>query len=183
VGNSTASLVEDMTIAARRPRALPIRDRQHLRLVATETAPRLTRALADQALQCWGVPRSVRPDVRLVVTELVTNVLRHAKGEADRIPVFDIALDLLADSTGDAAVRVLVFDASAQMPIRRTPAPGAEGSRGFLVVSGLARDWGAFPLPVGGKAVWADIAVAAEPPRNGADVRIVARVLGAVRDL
>jgi len=183
VGTSTALLVENMTIAASRPPSLPIRDHQHLRLVANETAPRLTRALADQALQHWGVPRSVRPDVRLVVMELVTNVLRHAKGEADRIPVFDIALDLLADSTDDAVVRVLVFDASAQMPIRRTPAPGAEDSRGLLVVSGLTRDWGAFPLPVAGKAVWADIAVAAEPPRSGTDVRIVARVLGAVRDL
>ncbi|WP_162824145.1 ATP-binding protein [Peterkaempfera bronchialis] len=172
-------LVENMPIMVRRPPALPIRDRQHLRLVATETAPRLTRALADQALHRWGVPRSVRPDVRLVVTELVTNVLQHATGVADRIEVFDIVLDLLADS----AVRVLVFDASARMPIRKTPVPGAEGSRGLLLVSGLTRDWGAFPLRGGGKAVWADIAVAAEPPQDGADVRIVARVLGAVRDL
>ncbi|MFC1407156.1 ATP-binding protein [Streptacidiphilus cavernicola] len=168
-----------MPIAAKRPPALPILDRQHLRLVVTGTAPRLVRALTDQALHLWRAPRAVRPDVRLVATELVTNVLQHTPRSEGRLDVFDVALDLLASS----AVRVLVFDMSSDMPICRTPAPGAEGSRGLLVVRGLARDWGAFPLPSGGKAVWADVPLAVEAPRDGTDPRMVARVLGAVRDL
>ncbi|MEY9875730.1 anti-sigma regulatory factor (Ser/Thr protein kinase) [Streptacidiphilus sp. MAP12-33] len=163
---------------ARQPPALPILDRQHLRLVVTETAPRLVRALTDQAFHLWTAPRSARPDVRLVATELVTNVLQHTTRTTGHLDVFDIVLDLLP-----GAVRVLVFDTSRDMPIRRTPKPGAESSRGLLVVSGLARDWGAFPLPSAGKAVWADIPLSAEDPKDGADVRMVARVLGAVREL
>ena len=179
MGTSTAAFVADMPIGVRQPPAFPILDRQHLKLVATETAPILARALVDVALQRWDAPRGVRPDVRLVVTELVTNVLRHSTGISVGLSVFDIALDLLASST----VRVLVYDASPQMPVLREAAADDESSRGLLIVSALSRCWGAFPLAGGGKAVWADIALATELPADPSNVRLMGRVLGAVREL
>lgn len=179
MGTSTAPLVADMSIGIQQPPAFPILDRQHLTLVATETAPLLARALVDMALQRWDTHRSVRPDVHLVVTELVTNVLRHAARATGGLSIFDIVLDLLADS----AVRVLVYDTSPRMPVLRTATADNESSRGLLVVSALSRGWGAFPLAAGGKAVWADIALATELPADPSNVRLMGRVLGAVREL
>ncbi|MER6298042.1 ATP-binding protein [Kitasatospora sp. NPDC001539] len=83
-------------------------------------------------------------DVLLIVSELVTNALRHT-GERP----------LLVLRAQDGRVRVDVRDGDPRLPVRRLPEPGEPGGRGLRLVSALADRYGAHPLPDGGKTVWA----------------------------
>jgi anti-sigma regulatory factor (Ser/Thr protein kinase) len=178
-------LVADMPVLPVGPAVHPILDRRRLELVAVESAVGLSRALADMALRDWEFPRDVRSDVRLVVTELVTNVLRHTGTPSRRPSTLDVVLDLLPNSMA----RVLVWDASRKLPIRRSVGDDAEGGRGLLLVEALSTCWGSYPMSTGGKVVWAQMALAAEPPQaspavpDAPSVRILGRVLDEMRQL
>ena len=71
---------------------------------------------------------------RLLVSELVTNAVRHGAGE-------EVVLALHVD---DVRARFEVHDAGGQMPARREPR-GAEGGYGLNLVATLASRWGADP--------------------------------------
>ncbi|GAA4225190.1 hypothetical protein GCM10022254_06620 [Actinomadura meridiana] len=82
---------------------------------------------------------------RVVVTELVTNVLKHTKTET-------FVVRLLLD--GGCPV-VEVEDGSDQVPVVRDEGDTAESGRGLLMMSMLVQDWGVRPLANGGKVTWA----------------------------
>jgi PAS domain S-box-containing protein len=69
---------------------------------------------------------------RLLVSELVTNAVRHGAGE-------EVILTLRVD---DARARFEVHDAGGRQPARREP-HGAEGGYGLNLVATLATRWGA----------------------------------------
>lgn len=87
--------------------------------------------------------------VGLVVSELVTNAVRHANSPF-RVTV---ARD------GDRIV-VEVHDESPSPPALHPQDPSALGGRGLHLVSALSVDWGVTPHPRGGKTVWACLDVA-----------------------
>ena len=82
-------------------------------------------------------------DVVLVVSEMVTNAVRHAAPP--------VGLEIEA---GEDAVVVAVCDGSPQSPIARKADLDAEGGRGMLLVDLLSDDHGVRAQPPG-KAVWA----------------------------
>ncbi|MBO8193977.1 ATP-binding protein [Streptomyces oryzae] len=87
--------------------------------------------------------------VLLVVSELVTNALRHGKG------VRDFRL-----SAGHGAVTVEVGDSSSALPRDRSPqdfAEGEGGGFGWPIVCHLARDVTIRLDPASGKIICADI--------------------------
>ena len=87
--------------------------------------------------------------VLLVVSELVTNALRHGKG------VRDFRLTARRD-----AVTVEVGDFSSALPRDRTPqdfADGEGGGFGWLIVCHLARDVTIRLHPDSGKIIYVDI--------------------------
>lgn len=82
-------------------------------------------------------------DVALVVSEMVTNAVRHAE------PPVDLEIEV-----GDGEVVVAVRDGSPDRPVSREAGADAEGGRGMLLVDLLADDHGVRPEPPG-KTVWA----------------------------
>jgi len=185
VGQAVAHLDEGMTAMLREPPAFPVFGRQELTLAVTNTAVGLARAQVNMTLQQWGAPKSMRSDLLLVVTELVTNVVRHAAPPPSAVGILDLVLDLLPDAT----VRVQVRDASMRPPVLRTVDMEAESGRGLRLVGSFSQRWGSYPVATGGKVVWADVHLNAEPfpapmsPERPPGVRLLGRVLEAVRDL
>ncbi|MEV5733148.1 ATP-binding protein [Streptomyces sp. NPDC003388] len=113
-----------------------------------------------------GIVRSARSAVRgqlrgwdldcvadlaaLLVSELVTNSLRHATGP--------IGVRLVRPArTGDALL-VEVSDPLPDPPRERVARPEDESGRGLQLVAGAARRWGTRPGG-GGKTVWFELAV------------------------
>ena len=81
----------------------------------------------------------------LMVTELVTNALRHASG-----PIELTALLL------DDIVTLAVRDGGTPLPRLRKVSESDEGGRSLHLVSVLAARWGARPTAKG-KVVWCDL--------------------------
>ncbi|MFI9061395.1 ATP-binding protein [Streptomyces sp. NPDC053429] len=88
----------------------------------------------------------------LVVSELVTNALRHSGAPRGR----DIGVRL---ARREGRVRVEVSDAGAVVDLApQTATAGDERGRGLAIVAALAERWGCRPRPHGiGKAVWAEV--------------------------
>lgn len=87
--------------------------------------------------------QEVRDDVALVVSEMVTNAVRHAAPP--------VALEI---EVGEEDVVVAVFDGSPEQPVARAADVHAEGGRGMLLVNLLSDDHGVRAQPPG-KTVWA----------------------------
>ncbi len=134
-----------------------------LQLGPAPGSARTAREFTAAVLYTWRLG-GVLPDARLVVSELVTNAVRHGLAPArlgapdacrDRLP--PIGLRLLRHPTG---LLCEVTDPSDIMPTRLAPDDDAEIGRGLCLIAALSHQWGAIPLPAGGKCVWADLRVA-----------------------
>ncbi|TDD01961.1 ATP-binding protein [Nonomuraea diastatica] len=140
--------------AARRPQRHPRRSR--LRRAGTVSAaaswtlpprsasvPRARHAVRAQLL-AWGLPHGSEA-AELLVSELVTNAVRHARG----------LIRLRLSLTGDL-LRCEVEDASPDLPHLRTAGHEDESSRGLQLVEALASGWGSSRTRRG-KRVWFDL--------------------------
>jgi len=107
----------------------------------------IARRLVRAALADWGL-ESLADDGTVIVSELVTNAIQHARRESIRVTV----------EWADAeCVRVGVVDFSQAPPVKRASALEDERGRGLALVDELAEAWGTQLLPWG-KRVWADLA-------------------------
>ncbi|CAA9363897.1 MAG: hypothetical protein AVDCRST_MAG47-404 [uncultured Nocardioidaceae bacterium] len=80
----------------------------------------------------------------LLLSELVTNAIRHGKG-AVRLVVKKLPSRLCVEVTDDGP----------GLPAARAPRNDHAGGRGLMLVERLANDWGVTPLANGsGKTVW-----------------------------
>jgi anti-sigma regulatory factor (Ser/Thr protein kinase) len=108
-------------------------------------AVRSARLFAADALRRWGHAGSLLDDVQLVVSELATNAIVHARCS------FRVAV-----REQGRGVRLSVRDASAARPTVRDGAKLAPSGRGLRLVAALAGNWGV-DLDVDGKTVWAEL--------------------------
>lgn len=92
--------------------------------------------------------------VELVVSEMVTNAIRHAGTRS--------TLEICVEPEH---VRIEIRDGDERVPEVHLPDAEAEHGRGMAVVAGLADRWGVDVLPGVGKLVWAEID-ASPPPRR-----------------
>ncbi|WP_338776175.1 SpoIIE family protein phosphatase [Streptomyces sp. DG1A-41] len=100
------------------------------------------RRTATRQLARWGLDE-LAFTTELVVSELVTNAIRHATGP--------IRLRLIRER----ALLCEVFDSGATAPHLRHPRTTDEGGRGLLLVSQLTQRWGTRFVP-DGKVIWAE---------------------------
>ncbi|ARP74193.1 sodium/proline symporter [Streptomyces pluripotens] len=100
------------------------------------------RSLAAQQLTEWDMP-DLTFTTELIVSELVTNAIRHAVGPVELRLIRD--RDLICE----------VSDASSTSPRLRHARTTDEGGRGLLIVAQLTRRWGTRYTETG-KIIWAE---------------------------
>ncbi|WP_177240248.1 ATP-binding protein [Streptomyces monashensis] len=114
-------------------------------------AVRTARAAVRGQLHGWRLD-CVADLTALLVSELVTNSLRHATG-----PI-GVRLVRPAGLGGAGTLLVEVSDPLPDPPRERVARPEDEGGRGLQLVAGSSRRWGTRP-GVSGKTVWFELAL------------------------
>lgn len=122
---------------------------------------RLARAIVQDALS--GLPRSTVDTAQLLVSELVTNAVVHAR-----------SMVVLHVSFAEDRLRIGVEDLSSDYPLPQEPPAQAESGLGLMLVGGLAKAWGWDRTPVG-KHVWCELPVDPAALRGSAARRGSAR--------
>lgn len=114
---------------------------------APESVPAARRFVLGQL---DNVPSDAREIIGLLVSEVVTNAVRHGGTE------FHVS----AQRTDDSLL-VSVTDRGGGRPEVQSPPPTEPHGRGLLIVSKLAHNWGVVPSAHGaGKTVWFRLEVA-----------------------
>jgi anti-sigma regulatory factor (Ser/Thr protein kinase) len=112
-------------------------------LAASPESVTEARRLANDMAAAW---RFEGDDLVLVVSELVTNAIRHGRGPVE----VDIHVD-------GSEVIVEVAEGSSSSPKIMDTTPDSVGGRGLPIVDALTRQWGVRSIPDGGKVVWARV--------------------------
>jgi CheY-like chemotaxis protein len=99
--------------------------------------------------QAWGYD-DVIEDALIVVSELVTNAIMHARSACD-----------LRLKDADHILRIEVIDGGDGSPELQRPTAHSEHGRGLLLVSAMCAAWGVDTLGDGRKMVWAELKGAA----------------------
>ncbi|MFI0999072.1 ATP-binding protein [Streptomyces galbus] len=112
-------------------------------------AVRTARAAVRGQLRGWGL-EPVSDVAALLVSELVTNSLRHATGP--------IGVRLVRPAGIGGVLLVEVSDPLPELPRERVARPDDESGRGLQLVASSSRRWGSRP-GAAGKTVWFELAV------------------------
>lgn len=108
----------------------------------TPHAPRRARTLVDEAFATAGASEETRAIAQLLVSELVTNAVRHGGGDT-------IGLEVRCGSLFHVGVR----DAGTSLPVLRDRSGTRTTGRGLFLVRSLAHAWG-IEENAQGKVVW-----------------------------
>jgi anti-sigma regulatory factor (Ser/Thr protein kinase) len=131
-------------------------------LVATRTPAPVASSVASAraftltTLQRWGAA-DCADDVSMIVSELLTNAVRHAVPDVPRT-TGPIRIGLLHPGP---CVLCAVADPSDRLPVQRDSSWQEESGRGLHVVASLSASWGYCLVPdAQGKVVWATVPTA-----------------------
>lgn len=124
-------------------------DRAEWTFPADPGAVRTARGAVRDQLRNWGLD-SLSDIAALLVSELVTNALRHATGP--------IGVRLVRPAGLTGVLLVEVSDPLPDPPRERIARPEDETGRGLQLVASSARRWGTRPGGTG-KTVWFELAV------------------------
>lgn len=116
-----------------------------LSLSATPEIVPAARRFVRDCLADWRLQPELSSDAALLVSELVTNAIRHGPP-----PVYlDISLE-------PDRVRISVADSSQSEPRPLSPGHWAESGRGLALMEALAATWG-IDISPSGKWVWCEL--------------------------
>ncbi|MGW4160904.1 SpoIIE family protein phosphatase [Streptomyces sp. NPDC004788] len=136
---------DDATLLVVRTCALGARQVASWELPADPALVARARSMAAEQLGRWGLDDLVFT-TELVVSELVTNAIRHASGP--------IGLRLIRDRS----LICEVSDSQHTSPHARYAGSEEEGGRGLFMVAQLTEHWGTRYMPAG-KTIWAEQAL------------------------
>ncbi|MGW5480286.1 SpoIIE family protein phosphatase [Streptomyces sp. NPDC004008] len=138
----TQAPADDVTLLLARTRALEPAQVASWELPSEPTAASTARQVAARQLSAWGLEHLVAT-VELIVSELVTNALRHSEGP-NRLRLIQ-----------HQVLTCEVFDSDTSRPRPRHPRILDENGRGLYLVAQLSRRWGSRSA-TDGKVVWAE---------------------------
>ncbi|MFG1664051.1 SpoIIE family protein phosphatase [Streptomyces sp. Y7] len=147
--------VHDAAVIVARTRAFPSHRFAAWPLDPDPATVAVARRDTRRQLGTWGLQGETADNTQLIVSELVTNAIRHGTPPLE--------LRLIHDRTLTCEVR----DAGSAAPHLRHAGMVDEGGRGLFITAQLAQAWGTrFTTP--GKTIWAEQAMseAAEPERS-----------------
>ncbi|GAA3830061.1 SpoIIE family protein phosphatase [Streptomyces chiangmaiensis] len=133
---------DDVTLLLVRTRSLGPGQVASWTLPSDQTAVRSARHMAARQLTEWGL-ESLEDPTKLIVSELVTNALRHSTGP--------IGLRLIQHQV----LTCEVFDTNVSSPRLRHARTTDENGRGLFLIAQLSRRWGTRSVS-DGKVVWAE---------------------------
>jgi PAS domain S-box-containing protein len=136
---------DDLALLTARLSRLPENRMLHRSFPAERHVVRLARHAVTETLRTWRL-EAVADRAELLVSELVTNAVRHARGPVELRMV------------RGASLLVEVTDPVPDPPRERTASPDDEGGRGLPLVARLSRRWGTRREPAG-KTVWFELGI------------------------
>ena len=147
---------------------MPGLSQSRLDLACEPSAARYARSHTRDVLQKWGLPLGIIDDALTIVSELASNAVRHAGGNAEpfneehgqpKVRLCSLSLLGLPNY-----LYLAVYDEELTLPpVPRLASDEAETGRGIPIIDALTHgDWGWLPS-VGrpGKLVWARLKVPA----------------------
>lgn len=131
-----------------------------LTLPAKATSPARARHFVSGTLAAWDAEGG--DDALLIVSELVTNALLHAR----------TSMTVRVDEDEPGVVRLSVSDGSVEALQERHFSLDSGTGRGLRLLDSLAREWGVERRP-SGKTVWCRVALDDEPAGYEFDIDAV----------
>ncbi|MEU7576921.1 SpoIIE family protein phosphatase [Streptomyces sp. NPDC041068] len=144
--NTRGGRKDDVALLMARLNGIAPEDVAHRRLALDPSEVSRARDLVRAQLRAWSL-EALSDAAELLVSELVTNVVRHARSSR---------IDLRLVRSG--ALLCEVEDDDQTLPTLLSAGPGDEFGRGLRVVSALAKEWGTSRTSVG-KTVWFELAL------------------------
>ncbi|WP_438470936.1 ATP-binding protein [Streptomyces asiaticus] len=142
------TVLDDLSLTIKRPPVPEGRDA----VAAAGVWVGVLRRIGAAKLNYWGLPDLVE-NGRLLISELVTNALRHGKGP-EVVFRFIIGVDLIV---------LEVDDGSPGRPEVRVAEPTEENGRGMFLVDSIANSWG---VSEDGTRTWCTLAAPASARRG-----------------
>jgi GAF domain-containing protein/anti-sigma regulatory factor (Ser/Thr protein kinase) len=125
------------------------------------------RAKLAEVARVWGCPGHLLDDARVVLSELMSNGVLHARtemrvvisrrGKGLRLEVHDESPAPLLPPPKVVDGPMSLLDEPLQLELIGPRFPPAATGRGLSIVSALASSWGWYPEAGGGKIVWAEL--------------------------
>ena len=116
-----------------------------IRLDAEPRSVGRARRFGAAPLEGWGLRRPLVETCVLLVSELATNAVLHARTE------FTVSIER------EPRLRIEVFDGDPRLPHARDFGPEAASGRGLHLVERLAVSSGTVTHATGGKSVWFEL--------------------------
>ncbi|WP_409234217.1 SpoIIE family protein phosphatase [Streptomyces sp. PA5.6] len=144
--NTRGGRKDDVALLMARLNGIPAENVAHWRLAVDPAEVGRARDMVRAQLRGWSL-EGLSDTAELVVGELVTNVVRHARSSR---------IDLRMVRSGVLVCEV--EDEDQTLPTLLSAGPADEFGRGLRVVSGLAKEWGTSRTRAG-KTVWCELAL------------------------
>ncbi|MFE7129348.1 ATP-binding protein [Streptomyces sp. NPDC057638] len=119
-----------------------------------ESRVRYMRRITRACLRYWDLA-PLAPDATLMVSELVTNAIRHGDGRAVRLRVEHHTTEL----------RIAVTDGTSTLPTLHDARDDDEHGRGLYLVAAIADAWG---VSSDAGTTWCSLALSATDDRSAA---------------